>query len=464
MKLTSLRMRLLVSAALSIVVALTLAGLSLGKIFSHHVETRIESELDNHLRQITALVELDGEGAITVSGSLPDPRFELPFSGLYWQVQENGKVVAASPSLGDERLDLLKATASAGSKPICVDVPGPRGREIALVVRDVTVNFNGQDHNLRLAAAIDHSEIDNTVTALRLDLAISLGVLAVCLIAAAWAQVTVGLKPLQFLRERLAAVRTGQENRLVGSFPDEVTPLVIDLNAMIDSQERSIVKARSRAGDLAHGLKTPLTALNSIARDLARKGDLEVAREISNLANRMQNHVGREIARTQIAGQRQQTTLVLLRPGVTQLVRTLQRAPRGRDIEWTIDIDDFASIALDRNDLHELLGSLLENALKWAGTRVVIRARGMPCRELFIEDDGPGVPEAQFDTIMQRGASMSGAHDSAGLGLAIAGDIADAYGYQLVLFRSGFGGFGVKLLMHQSPAVLVPPMIAQAAE
>lgn len=464
MKFTSLRTRLLLGAALSILIALALAGLSLGKIFAHHVESRIESELDNHLRQIAALVELDAEGAITVSGALADPRFELPFSGLYWQVQENEKVMAASPSLGDERLDLSKAKPSAGSVPICIDVPGPRGREIALVVRDVTVNFHGEDHKLRLAAAIDHSEIDNAVSAFRTDLAISLGVLAACLIAAAWAQVTVGLKPLQFLRERLAAIQNGQENRLVGAFPDEVTPLVIDLNAMIDSQERSIVKARSRAGDLAHGLKTPLTALNSIARDLAQKGDLEVAREISNLANRMQNHVGREVARTQIAGRRPQSSEVMLRRNVEQLVKILQHAPRGRDIEWSIDIDEFARIPLDRDDLHELLGSLLENALKWAASRVLIRARGMPCRELIIEDDGPGVREEQFDLIMQRGASMSGSHDSAGLGLAIAGDIADAYGYQLVLFRSQFGGFGVKLLMHQSSAFLVQPITAQAAE
>ena len=464
MKFTSLRTRLLLGAALSILIALALAGLSLGQIFTHHVASRIESELDNHLRQIAALVELDADGAITVSGALPDPRFELPFSGLYWQVQETDTVVATSPSLGDERLDLSKARVTTGKVPICIDVPGPRGREIALVVRDVTVNFQGKDHKLRLAAAIDHSEIDNAVSAFRTDLAISLGVLAACLIAAAWAQVAVGLKPMHSLRKRLAAVQNGLENRLAGEFPDEVRALVVDLNSMIDSQERSIVKARARAGDLAHGLKTPLTALNSIARDLAEKGDLEVAREISNLAQRMQNHVGREIARTQIAGRRPQAKDVLLRRNVEQLVKTLQRAPRGGDIEWNVDIDDFTRIAMDRGDLHELLGSLLENALKWTKSRVRVVASGVPCHELAIEDDGPGVPEEQFDLIMQRGAGMSVSRDSAGLGLAIADDIAEAYGYRLVLFRSRYGGFGVKLVMKQTGAVARSPNLAEAAE
>ncbi len=464
MRFSSLRTRLLVAAALSILVALALAGLSLAQIFAHHVETRIERELDHHLRQISALVELDADGAITVSGVLPDPRFELPFSGLYWQVQENDTVVAASPSLGDERLDLSKVAATSNNIPICIDVPGPRGRQIELVVRDVTVNFQGKDHRLRLAAAIDHSEIDNAVSAFRLDLAISLGVLGACLIAAAWAQVAVGLKPMHFLRQRLAAVQNGQEDRLVGKFPDEVTALVADLNSMIDSQERSILKARARAGDLAHGLKTPLTALNSIARDLAQKGNLEAAREISVLANRMQNHVGREIARTQIAGRRPQAADVLLRRTVEQVVKTLQRAPRGGDITWDVDIDDFTRVAMDRDDLHELLGSLLENALKWTNSRVRIAAQGMPCRELTIEDDGPGVREDQFDIIMRRGATMGRSRDSAGLGLAIAGDIAEAYGYQLLLFRSPFGGFGVKLVMEQIDAALPKPILAEAAE
>ena len=463
MKFSSLRTRLLVAAALSVLAALVLAGVSLATIFDRHVEARIERELDNHLRQIAALIEVDGDGAISVSGSLPDPRFELPFSGLYWQVQENNTVVATSPSLGDEKLDLSSAPAAANNEPICVDVPGPRGRVIALVVRDVTVNFQNRDHKLRLAAAVDHSEIDSAVSAFRSHLAISLSVLGACLIAAAWVQVVVGLKPMQALRQRLAAVQSGHEDRLVGAFPDEVTALVADLNSMIDNQERSIVKARARAGDLAHGLKTPLTALNSIARDLAAKGEFKVSQEISGLAHRMQSHVGREIARTHIAGRRPQASEVLLRRNVEQLVATLQRAPRGGDVEWEIDIDATARIAMDRDDLHELLGSLLENALTWTRTRVRITARELPSREVTIEDDGPGVPDDQLDVVKQRGASLGGTRDSTGLGLAIAGDIAEAYGYELVLYRSSLGGFGAKIVMPASVHVVQSAM-AQAAE
>ena len=144
-------------------------------------------------------------------------------------------------------------------------------------------------------------------------------------------------------------------------------------------------------------------------------------------------------------------------------MRPLQRAPRGGAITWSIEIEPSTRIAMDRDDLHELLGSLLENALKWTTSRVRIAASGASNEVVSIEDDGPGVPENQFDIIRQRGASLSHSSDNAGLGLAIAEDIADAYGYQLAFYRSEWGGFGVKLVTSKG-GVAPAPQFAEAAE
>jgi signal transduction histidine kinase len=443
----SLRLRLLAAAALSILAALIVAGFFLSELFERHVERRVEQELDNHLRQILAVIEPGSDGKLVVASPLPDSRFELPFSGLYWQIQENGNTIAASPSLGDETLQLPPPTAATG-KPVCVEVPGPLGRMIVLIVRDSTVKFGDVEHKLRLAAAIDQSEVDTAVRDFRKDLAGSLGILGLCLLIAAWLQVIVGLQPLERLRHQLVPVREGRDTQLEGRFPTEISPLVDDLNSLLTTQQNALVRARARAGELAHGLKTPLTALNSISRDLADRKEAQTAAEIMQLVGRMQAHVGRELSRAQIAlkGKSRPETQ-LLRP-IEQLVDTLRRAPRGDAVEWIIDIDHAATIAIESEDLTELLGNLLENALKWSKSIVRITADGPSSTFICVEDDGPGVPNDKLELIRTRGTQLDPAHDGSGLGLAIANDIADAYTMQLELGRSAdLGGFRARICL-----------------
>mgnify|MGYP001464063559 CR=1 FL=1 len=448
----SLRVRLLIAAALSILGSLFVAHWSLLTMFERHVERRTERELDNHLRHILALIDTDQQGRLIVPEALSDPRFELPFSGLYWQIVENGTVVVASPSLGDESITLPPSSPNTES-PICVDVPGPRGKTVLLVTRDATIKFKNQEHNIRLAAAVDHDEVDRAVQEFGRQLALSLAVLGLCLIAAAWLQVVIGLRPLEELRKRLLAMRSGGTSRLVGTFPDEVKPLVDEINGLMEAQQQSLERARARAGELAHGLKTPLTALNTISRDLAARGERRAAAEVEGLVGRMQAHVSREVSRAHIAIRKDKPAETpLLRP-VEQLVSTLMRAPRGQEVAWEIEIEPAAAVAFDAEDLAEMLGNLLENALKWASKRIRISALGAAPAAILIEDDGPGVPDEKLATIRVRGQRLDETRDGAGLGLAIVSDIVDAYGYRLDLSRSELGGLGARILLTPSDNV-----------
>jgi signal transduction histidine kinase len=446
----SLRVRLLSASALSLATALTLAFFALTAIFERHVERRIEHELENHLRQISALVETTADGQVVVAGVLSDPRFERPFSGLYWQIEEAGKVLDSSASLGDETLK-LPTTAAGGPKPFCVEAPGPGGKLVLLVTRDIIVRVGEADRTLRLTAALDHAEIDNAVEMFRWDTALSLSILGACLALAAWLQVSVGLRPLTALRRRLSGVRQGQDARLTGPFPNEISPLVDDLNGLLEAQERSIQRARTRASDLAHGLKTPLTILNGAARELAVQGQSSTAGDIAEQVTVMRHHVERELARARIASARtpRYADVVTI---VSKIISTMQRLPRGEELDWQMDIAEGSVVALEADDLAEILGNLLENASKWANSVVRISAdptdhKSTLLEALTVEDDGNGVPEAQLSNVLERGVRLDPSKRGTGLGLAIATDIAEAYGGSLRLFRSPLGGLGVRIIV-----------------
>lgn len=199
-------------------------------------------------------------------------------------------------------------------------------------------------------------------------------------------------------------------------------------------------RSRGRAADLAHGLKSPLAALAADVRTLEEKGDHELAARISQVGEAMRRHVEREIARARIRGSRGHgaSTPIPLRPLVETLTAMQQRTVEGGRLMFEIVIDDQGRIAMDRADLAEVLGNLIENAARHARTRVRIGARADG--HVFIEDDGPGIPEGLRAAVLERGKQLDQRSDGAGLGLSIVQDVLEAYGRNLVLETSELGG------------------------
>lgn len=445
MRRRSLRLRLLVASVISIAVALAIAGFGLSALFERHVERRAKAELATYTHQLVASLAFGDGGAVTLSRTLADPRFDQVFSGLYWQLrEEGGDLLLRSRSLWDHVLPLPTDTLLPGNVHDHT-LPGPQDAELLVQEQLVIYSKPSGQRTIRIAVALDRQEITEASEEFTEEMIPALALLAFVLVAAAWLQVRVGLRPLEAVRRGVNAIRSRRQLRLEGPFPDEVMPLVSEVNDLLEAQENAIERARMRAGDLAHGLKTPLTVLAGDARKLRERGEEQIAGEIEDLARSMQHHIDRELTRTRIAREVGRENLKAdLETVVGKLVATLQRTPRGEAIAWTLSLPVGLKVAVEPVDLAEVAGNLLENAMKWGKSEIRVQARqDGESVILSISDDGAGVPDAFLAALGRRGARLDEQVPGTGLGLAIAKEILEAYDGGLELRNNPDGGLTV---------------------
>jgi signal transduction histidine kinase len=312
-------------------------------------------------------------------------------------------------------------------------------------------------HQIRIAAATDEADVQAAVRQFFSEIAASLLLLAGILMLASWVQISVGLRPLAALRHSVAAIRSGQQRHIDMEGPAEVMPLVHEVNSLLDDRETAVAAAKARAADLAHGLKTPLTVLVGDAERLRHRGEAAIADEIDELAADMRRHVQHELSRTMILATARPQAPLPLRPAIERIVRTLVRSPKGAALSWRIDVDDDVRVAVRESDLFELLGAVLENAMKWAAHEVTISAEGSAWLHMTVEDDGPGVAAEHLSRLGQRGVRLDEAVEGTGLGLSLALEITRKYGGRLQFSRSGLGGLRVIAeLPGEAKSVAVP--------
>jgi signal transduction histidine kinase len=281
---------------------------------------------------------------------------------------------------------------------------------------------------------------------------VSIIAIALIFIVIGLTQMRRGLSPFDELRARLAAVRDGSERRLEGRYPSEVQPLVNDLNAMLDHRDEVVRRALGKAGDLAHGLKTPLAVLMHDADRAHAAGQHEVAAGMREQLDRMRRQLDYHLAHARAAasgaplGARSSVA-----ESANALARTLLRlhAERGLSIDVTVPPDH--SVRVQREDLDEMLGNLLDNACKWARSRITITSSLQDSSILItIDDDGPGLDPTLHDAVLQRGVRADEAAPGSGFGLAIVRDLAELYGGSIALERSGDGGMRARLRLPKS--------------
>lgn len=437
----SLRLRLVVGGIVAILIALTIAGAGLTLLFERHVTRTIGDDLDIYLKQLVAGIDTDVQGKLVVSRPPADPRFADPLSGLYWQVSDDGGQLLRSRSLWDTALNLPQDQPSPHELHHHV-IPGPANARLLVSERRVLLTMSDRRVPVRVAVAADLARASAAASQFARDLALALGLLGVVLVVATSIQVGLGLRPLDALRRGVADIRSGQRKHLPVDVPVEVKPLVEEVNSLIDAQEREIERSRSRAADLAHGLKTPLAALAADAARLRERGEQDVAQGIEAVGDAMSRHVDRELARARARGKarRRGGVSTPLKPLVNSLIATLARTPVAQRLEFKTCIAGHPSMPLDRTDLAEVLGNLLENATRHAKTQVRIGADATACPAVTVEDDGPGIACAERARVLERGARLDERGEGAGLGLAIVQDVLSAYGWRLVLTSSELGG------------------------
>lgn len=429
MKPWSLRLRLATAGAIAIILAITAASFALATVFAAHVERRALAELSVQLDQLLAVLDHDETGHIRRVTSPADPRFGRVYGGLYWQVSEAGQILR-SRSLWDYLLPLPVDVLPDGAEHVHV-LTGPQGESLLAVERSVTLPVSRGGGEIRAAVAMAQDELAAARSDFLKNVAPYSIVLAAALIIAGWIQIAVGLRPLAMIGARVSDIRAGRSRRLGGDFPTEVRPLASEVDALLDAREQDVIRARRRAGDLAHGLKTPLQALLGEAGRLHDSGHKDSAANIEDIVQSMHRHVDRELARTRVAARAGESSANLAHT-VAALLRVVSKTRSGAALDWKLIVDQDINVAADPNDLAEALGALLENAARHARGIVTIKATRLGSNiAIDIIDDGPGIPANRIDALMTRGARED--TRGSGLGLAITTEIAEALGGSLTL-------------------------------
>lgn len=422
----SLRLRLILAGAIAVCMALALAGWMLVALFGAHAERLAVAELSVQLDHLIAGLETDpASGALIQTAPPGDPRFDLPFGGRYWQIAAPDGTLLRSRSLWDASLPLPADTLADGAEHVH-KMDALSGTQLLVSERMVTLPQALGGGRVRLAVAMDAADLLAARAAFLRDIAPYLAGLAAILIAAGWAQVTIGLRPLSDIGRRVAAIRSGEAARLGTDLPAEIRPLAEEIDALLGQREAELTRARNRAGDLAHGLKTPLQALLGEAGRLREGGQTTAAEAIDEIAGAMRRHVEHELIRARIASGDRHGRADLSEV-VTRIISVIRRTPDGAERAFKTDLPAGLRVAADPADLTEALGALLENATRHARHEIHLSARAEAGRiRLTIRDDGPGIAPDRIATLRSRGARAD--TQGHGLGLGIADEIIAALG------------------------------------
>lgn len=436
----SLSLRLLAFAGGTIALALAVAWAVLGILFERHAERQLQVELERHGIALIAAATIDPQGLPQLTQQPFDPRFDRPASGLYWLLAApNGEL--RSRSLWDGKIEL--PAKRKGSGWLSGNSTGPFEPSVMVVERIVQPDRDGP--KLRVAIAADKAPLNAARSEFERETAIFLLALWGLLALAAWVQVRMGLRPLVVVRDELSLMSKAAEARLEASaHPAEIRPLTEAINQVASQRADDITRARQRAKDLAHALKTPLTALRLQIEALPA----DQARDMMHSLLLVSGAVEGELARTGLKGAEGSTPVNRV---VERVFEVVSRTPAGQKITLRHLLPSHIRLPISEEASLELLGALIENAVRHAEEAVTI-AGGDDQGSIWItiEDDGPGIPETLRSAALERGGQLDERSGSHGLGLSIAQDLVSASGGMLILQDSAKGGLSVRILWPRS--------------
>ena len=435
---------MIVIAGVWIGLLLGLGAFTLDRVLVSAITDNFDAQLDYVLTSMVASSEIDPDGQVMFNRPPADQRFLEPYSGLYWQVTGHGFEPFTSRSLWDRRL-------AVGPPHRDTDVHYYDSEEFpteTLRVAERDIRLPGSPVRWRFQLAQSRDILNEQISVLRKTMVRSFVILGLGLIILAALQAIYGLWPLRRVRRALAAIRTGEKSRIEERLPREIEPLTQELNDLLEHNEVQAEEARRHAGNLAHALKTPLTVVTNAAT--AKSPDL--AETVVREATVMRRQVDHHLARARAIGRRSSAQA---RAEVWPSLESVERAVSRLYENVTIDVagDKDASVRVERQDLDEMLGNLIENAAKYGGGRVFVTVKTTSeCVEIEVEDDGTGIPEAERISIFDRGARLDTDKPGTGLGLAIVRDVATIYGGSIRLEESeDLGGLLARLRLPLAP-------------
>ena len=446
----SLAFRLFVSAAAWVLVVIPIAAVLLSSLYRQSIERNFDARLDVYMTSLVAASTAEGGEVPETPESLGAPIFDIPFSGWYWQIKAlkgAERPLFVSDSLLDQQLDLPSQEGVPPDDTLTRRSygTGPNDENVRMVEREIRPGANASD-GYSYAVAGDAAEIDADLAQFTTMLVLALVILGVGLTVATFFQVRFGLLPLRAIRHDLAAIRSGDAEKLEGELPDEIKPLQTELNALIQSNRDVVERARTHVGNLAHALKTPL----SVISNEARRHDGSLSDKVVEQAELMRTQITHHLDRARVAARSGVIGGVTdVEPTLMALKRALDRIYGEKGIDLSVSVDPGLSFQGEKQDFEEMTGNLIDNACKWANGSVAVtaRRRSDDTISVSVDDDGPGLTKAERERVVKRGQRLDESKPGSGLGLSIVADLAHLYKGLLALENAEGGGLSARLTL-----------------
>jgi len=462
MRVNSLAFRLFLTSVVWTLLVLPIAGVLIYSLYRNDVQ----ASFDGQLRKLVTAIRIDSMYAGSSEPIAPknryEPLFEVTHSGWYWQIKplnDDGGRTLVSASLATATLPspMLAKIPADKSGTRWMNGKGPLGEPVRIVevidtlqsgVTGQTVKDKGPSYSIIVAGPLDWFK--ESVIRFRNRLTSALALAGLGLVVATLLQVRFGLAPLRKIERGLAEVRSGNVVKLEGTFPAEIQPLQDELNALLQSNQNIIDRARTQVGNLAHALKTPLAVITNEARE----ADDPFGKKVDEQAEVMRQQIAHYLDRARIAaGVNVIGRVADVHDVIEPLVRALERIHRDKGVRIHVSYPDKASFQGEKHDFEEMLGNLMDNACKWASRNVYLKIsllsdasqpEGKRLR-ITVEDDGPGLSRKEREKICKRGLRLDESKPGSGLGLSIVSDLAHSYRGTFSLDGSSYGGLLARL-------------------
>jgi signal transduction histidine kinase len=459
MKTNSLAFRLFVTAAAWVLVVLPIAGWIIFARYRYEAQTTFDARISFFLTVVISDADEHSENGPNSPNNWGEGLFEITHSGWYWQIKPlDGK---PGPTLRSRSLsgDMLPLPSEHNVEPNEKEVrwanlTGPADQPVRIAEQLYVFGDGKTAQRYSVAVAGKLREVEENVAAFRSQLIQALALAGIGLLAVTIFQVRFGLFPLSRVEQGLAAIRSGETATLEGKLPAEIQPLQNELNALLKSNQEIVERARTHVGNLAHALKTPLAVLINEAQ-----GDpTPLARKVTEQADTMATQVNLYLDRARMAARIGVIGRVTeVRPVGESIVRALERIYQDKQLVYSLDCPAGTRFQGERQDLEEMLGNLLDNAAKWARSRVSLIAAPTSRQgangasggwlEIRVDDDGPGLTPEQIAAPIARGRRLDETKPGSGLGHSIVADLAYCYSGKFELGRSPFGGLSARLTL-----------------
>jgi len=435
----SLTFRIIALSSIWIGLALLATALLLWYYYQDHIGKHYDAHVFMHLEEMVTASKLGPDSSFKLDFHPSDPRFQQLYSGWYWETRVGGETLERSPSLGQSSLDLGEAHAAEDHRVQVII--GPNKQTLRVQTIEISKGHNGE--KMLLLASAPHMRIEDDVIDIAEHMLVSFIVLGIGLLFAVVLQVRLALKPLHSISSGITEIHEGKAEKLEEKFPEEVQPLVDELNNLLEHNSVLLKRARNQLGNLAHSIKNPLTVINNEAQNLDESQRTLILDQAKDISRSVDHYLFRARASgaDSVLGARAYVKSV-----AEDLTFAMQRLYKERELEIDTSGLGTCSFRGESQDLEEMLGNLMDNACKWADKQVSVHCRPVGNRCLLtVEDDGPGIPEDQLEKVLERGQQLDESMQGHGLGLGIVQDMVDLYDGKLSFKRSSSGGLTAEL-------------------